>query len=176
MDSLCRHGWVFGKAQGGEKSSKSHVFKYTFGSLHANAILSHPLWYLEKERCKWDKGCCCSSYEWQLCQMATLDEPIGIHLFWDCEVRRSLYFVGHSKKTWLIKRQISHAELVNKICTFRGFDRSSVALTFLFRCPVLIPGCTTAQYYIIGLNDDDDMDNLWSLPPALKAAGVCIYV
>lgn len=111
--------------------------------------------------------------------MTSLDEPIRIHLFWDCEIRYdggSPYFDGPSKKTWVLRRHISHVKLFNKICNFKGFDSSSVMLTFLFQCPVLVQGSTTVQYYGIGLHDDDDMDNLWSLPSEFKTASVYIYV
>lgn len=73
--------------------------------------------------------------------MTYLDEPIRIHLFWDREIRYdggNPYFVGPSKKTWILRKQLSHSEFVNKICNFRGFDSSSVRLTFLLRCPVVV--------------------------------------
>lgn len=112
--------------------------------------------------------------------MACLDDPIRLYLFWNCAIRHddhgNPYFDGRSQKTWIIRHRIQHTDLVDKICHFRGIDKNSVRVRFTMRYPTMIRGYSSVQYIALALDDDEDMENLWSMPSEFKSGGVCVFV
>lgn len=112
--------------------------------------------------------------------MSSLDNPIRLHLFWDCAICHdgygNPYFDGRAQKTWMIRHRIQHTELVDKVCHFRGMDKNNVRIRFTLRYPTILRGCSFVQYTALALDDEEDMENLWCIPSEFKLGGVSIFV